>query len=117
MYGDPSEYMYEVDEEIYSYQEFIDGKFINPDLTSKDEDADPKDTGNDTTSDKQDLTPDDIELKFDLSMLHTLRPEDKKAQLYAMGAKPKVQSPLAYRYAAFGESLNKVLDNIFTSEF
>ena len=78
-FGSPKEFRYEVANDLLNYNEFASGNF--------------KSSAN----------------NYDMEMLHTLAPAQKKKQLLAMGAKPKVQSPLAYRYASMGESVDNII--------
>ncbi len=86
-FDDPKVYKYDVNNVLFGYNDFI--------------------TGNHKADNNQQYT----------DVLHLLPAQQKREKLLAMGAKPKVQSPLAYKYAAFGESLNKALDELLTSEF
>lgn len=109
---DPSKFLYEVDEELYKYDDFINRRFLqtyeSDDGAEEDEALHSTDVKHEDETDK--VTNKGKDLKFDLSMVHTLPPNQKKQQLLDMGAKPKFRN--IGSYTTFGDSLNKALDSI-----
>lgn len=112
MFGDPTKYSYEVDDEIIDYQSLISDKLNMPSHAAQADQNSIKfatyaDFANKTTAGAHSSD----ELAYDPRELHTMSANQKKQLLMTMGAKPKLREPLM-AYRSFGDSLEKVLKSL-----